>query len=247
MLLDVLRFNRQSLELLQGNDNELGAGTVPRAQPYGREFIEHYLVPMERRIWTARPSGSGSSRRDSSSISSTTWIADGPRHPAGKTVQGGAARYVQAITRPFADRIRLNCRVVAVRRYPEHVSVAWDRGGTEDFDAVVLAAHSDESLAMLADASEAERDILGAIAYQRNETVLHTDARQLPRRRRAWASWELIGYRRRRPTGRADLQPQSAAGDCVPRPDLRHAEWHARARQDEDLARNRIPPPDLQP
>lgn len=190
MLLDVLRFNRQSLELLQGNDNELELGQYLERNRYGREFIEHYLVPMGAAIWSAPPERFRQfPARFIVNFFNNHGLLTVRGHPRWKTVQGGAARYVQAITRPFADRIRLNCRVVAVRRYPEHVSVAWDRGGTEEFDAVVLAAHSDESLAMLADASEAERDILGAIAYQRNETVLHTDVRQLPRRRRAWASW----------------------------------------------------------
>ena len=110
-------------------------------------------------------------------------------HPQWKTVQGGAVRYVEAIIRPFADRIRLNSPVVSVQRYPERVVVTTKQGGPEDFDAVVLAAHSDQSLAMLADASQAERDILGAIQYQRNETVLHVDSSLLPRCRRAWASW----------------------------------------------------------
>ncbi|MCL4194989.1 MAG: FAD-dependent oxidoreductase, partial [Thermoguttaceae bacterium] len=190
MLLDVLRFNRQSLELLQGNDNELELGQYLERNRYSREFMEHYLIPMGAAIWSAPPERFRQfPARFIVSFFNNHGLLTVRGHPRWKTVQGGAARYVQAITRPFADRIRLNCRVVAVRRYPGHVSVAWDSGGTEDFDAVVLAAHSDESLAMLADASEAERDILGAIAYQRNETVLHTDARQLPRRRRAWASW----------------------------------------------------------
>ena len=98
-------------------------------------------------------------------------------------------RYVAALTRPFADRIRLNCPVVSVRRAPDRVAVTWKHGGPEDFDAVVLAAHADQTLAMLADASDAERDILGAFSYQRNETVLHADPTLLPRCRRAWASW----------------------------------------------------------
>jgi predicted NAD/FAD-binding protein len=98
-------------------------------------------------------------------------------------------RYVEALTKPFADRIRLSCPVVSVRRYPDRVAVTCRQGDPEDFDAVVLAAHSDQMLAMLADASEAERSILGAIPYQRNETVLHADPTLMPRRRRAWASW----------------------------------------------------------
>ena len=96
--------------------------------------------------------------------------------------------YVEALTRPFADRIRLNCPVVSVRRAADAVAT-WKHGGPEDFDAVVLATHADQTLAMLADASDAERDILGAFPYQRNETVLHADPTLLPHCRRAWGSW----------------------------------------------------------
>ncbi len=205
MLLDVLRFNRQSLELLQGNDNELELGQYLERNRYSREFIEHYLIPMGAAIWSAPPERFRQfPARFIVNFFNNHGLLTVRGHPRWKTVQGGAARYVQAITRPFADRIRLNCRVVAVRRNKENVSVAWDRGGTEDFDAVVLAAHSDESLAMLSDASEAERDILGAIAYQRNETAIF--AYRCAATAAAAASLGLVELSdsRRRATGGAD-------------------------------------------
>jgi predicted NAD/FAD-binding protein len=93
------------------------------------------------------------------------------------------------MTRSLTNHIRLNCPVVSVRRYADRVVVTSTHDGPEDFDAVVLAAHSDQSLAMLVDASQVEREILGAFAYQRNETVLHVDPTLLPCRHRAWASW----------------------------------------------------------
>ena len=90
---------------------------------------------------------------------------------------------------PFAGRLRLRTPVRAVTRGGDGVLVRPRGGEAERFDEVVLATHSDQALALLEDASPREREILGAIPYQDNEAVLHTDARLLPRRRRAWASW----------------------------------------------------------
>ncbi|MDZ7617608.1 MAG: FAD-dependent oxidoreductase [Patescibacteria group bacterium] len=190
MLMDVLRFNRRSLELLRSDDDELPLGQYLNRNRYGRQFIEHYLVPMGAAIWSAPPDRFLQfPARFIVSFFNNHGLLTVRGHPQWKTVEGGAARYVEALTRPFAERIRLNCPVASVRRFPDRVAIAWQNGGPEDFDAVVLAAHSDQSLGMLADASPAERQILGAIGYQRNETVLHVDPSLLPRCRRAWASW----------------------------------------------------------
>ena len=190
MFLDVLRFNRESLELLQGEDYDLELGRYLDRNRYSREFIEHYLIPMGAAIWSAPP---GVFRQFPArfvvSFFNNHGLLTVRGHPQWKTVQGGAVKYVEAITRPFADRIRLNCPVASVQRFSDRVSVTSKHGGTEDFDAVVLAAHSDQSLALLADVSQAEREILAAFQYQRNETVLHVDPSLLPRCRRAWASW----------------------------------------------------------
>jgi len=190
MLVDILRFNRRSLELLRGENDELGLSDYLAQGDYGREFVENYLVPMGSAIWSAPPD---QFRRFPARFIINFFNNHGLLtvfgHPRWKTVQGGAVRYVEGLTKPFADRIRLSCPVVSVRRYADRVTVAWKGGDPENFDAVVLACHSDESLAMLSDATTTEREILSAIPYQRNETVLHTDSSLLPRCRRAWASW----------------------------------------------------------
>jgi predicted NAD/FAD-binding protein len=111
--------------------------------------------------------------------------------PRWRTVSGGSIRYVEAISAPWRDRVRLRAPVRRIHRPPGLVRIEADGCETEDFDEVVIATHSDQALAMLADPSEAEREILGAIPYQRNEAVLHTDTTLLPRRRRAWASWNF--------------------------------------------------------
>jgi predicted NAD/FAD-binding protein len=104
-------------------------------------------------------------------------------------IQGGSARYVEALVRPLAHRLRLNAPVQAITRADDHVLVQMRGAEPERFDEVVIATHSDQALELLTDASETERKLLGAIPYQHNQAVLHTDVGMLPRRRRAWASW----------------------------------------------------------
>jgi predicted NAD/FAD-binding protein len=111
--------------------------------------------------------------------------------PQWRSVEGGASRYVEALTAPFSDRIHISTPVDAIRRDRDGVELTPRNGEPRRFDEVVIAAHSDQALEILADPSPAERDVLGAIPYQPNEAVLHTDAGQLPRRRRAWASWNF--------------------------------------------------------
>ena len=109
--------------------------------------------------------------------------------PRWRVVSGGSQRYVEPLTRGFRDRIRLACPVRRIERRADGVRVTSAAADGERFDAVIIATHSDQALALLADPTPAERAILGAIPYQRNEAVLHHDARLLPRRRRAWAAW----------------------------------------------------------
>jgi uncharacterized protein len=111
--------------------------------------------------------------------------------PRWRAVAGGSTRYVEHLTAPMRDRLRLSSPVLRVERHAEHVELTTEHGGPERFDEVILAVHSDQALAMLADPSAAEVELLGAIPYQPNDVVLHTDASLLPRRRRAWASWNF--------------------------------------------------------
>jgi predicted NAD/FAD-binding protein len=190
MLRDILRFNRRSLEFLKLDDNELELGQYLDRNHFSREFIENYLVPMGAAIWSSPPDNFLQfPARFIIGFFNNHGLLTVHGHPQWKTVQGGAIRYVEAITQPFASQIRLNCPVVSVQRHFDRVMVTSKLGGQEEFNAVVFATHADQSLAMLEDASDAEREILGAFAYQKNDTVLHVDPFLLPRCRRAWASW----------------------------------------------------------
>ena len=113
--------------------------------------------------------------------------------PVWRTVIGGSRAYVEKLTAQFADRIRRGAGVVSVKRAPDGV---WLRTTTEEnarFDQVVIAAHADQALAMLANPTPEETRLLGAFRYSTNDAILHGDTRLMPRRRRAWASWNYIG------------------------------------------------------
>jgi hypothetical protein len=113
--------------------------------------------------------------------------------PKWRTVTGGSQAYVEKLTSPYADRVRLNAGAVSVRR---EAGGAWVRdasGATERFDHIVIATHGDEALAMLDDASSEEQRLLGAFRYAKNRAVLHSDPTLMPRREGLWASWNYVG------------------------------------------------------
>ena len=190
MVTDLARFQRAARELLLGADGDLSLGDWLEQQRFSQEFVQRLIVPQVSAVWSADPDHVWSfPARFLAEFFDNHGMLELRGRPRWRAVAGGSVRYVAALTRPFADRIRLRTRVRAVTRGEDHVQVKADGAEAERFDHVVLAAHSDQALSLLADASDRERDILRAIPYQRNEAVLHTDAQLLPRRRRAWASW----------------------------------------------------------
>ncbi len=193
MLLDILRFNRSARELLRGGDDSLELGDYLARRHYSRQFINHYLVPMGAAIWSARPDRFlHFPARFLIRFFDNHGLLTVRGHPRWQTVSGGAVAYVDALTKPFADRIRLNCSVVSIVRHEDRVMVNSRNGAPESFDCAVLATHADQSLALLSDATAAEREILSSFPYQRNDTILHLDPSLLPRCRRAWASWNYF-------------------------------------------------------
>ncbi len=193
MLRDIVRFNRRSRELLKnGNGPGPTLEEYVRAGRYSRRFWEEYLVPMGSAVWSAAPENMG--RFPASLLVrffANHGFLDSKDGLPWRTVRGGSQSYLRRIVLPFADRVRLATPVREIRRHPDRVTVATE-GGTQSFDHVVIAAHSDQALAMLKDPAESERELLGKIPYQANDTVLHTDRSLLPRNRRAWASWNYV-------------------------------------------------------
>jgi predicted NAD/FAD-binding protein len=192
MLRDWRRFNREAQTLIGMNGTAPSLGRWLEERGFSRHFVERLIVPQAAAVWSADPeqmwSFPASFMAEFFDNHGMFSLRDRPRW---RTVSGGSIRYVKAITAPWRDRIRLRAPVRSIERLDGCVRIEADGCESEDFDEVVIATHSDQALAMLADPSEAEREVLGAIPYQRNEAVLHTDASLLPRRRTAWSSWNF--------------------------------------------------------
>ena len=191
MLLDVVRFNKLASGLaLRNADAELvqPLGEFLRQHHFSQEFKDWYLLPMLACIWSCPTD-------QMLAFPVATMVRFCHNHglialtnrPQWRTVPGGARQYVEKILARIADK-RLRAPVQWIERLADGVLVHV-QGQTERFDKVVIATHSDQALALMADASGLERETLGAIRYQPNHAVLHTDASALPRRKKAWAAW----------------------------------------------------------
>ncbi|TAN04606.1 MAG: FAD-dependent oxidoreductase [Rhodanobacteraceae bacterium] len=189
MLRDILRFYREAPALLDGDEPGPTLGEYLTAHRYGDAFRDEHLVPMASALWSS-PSRQilEFPARYLAAFMANHQMLQVRGRPEWRVVRGGSASYVRALQTHWDVRERLSCPVHALRRDAEGVEIE-HTAGRERFDHAVLACHSDQALAMLADASAAERAILGAIPYQENDVVLHTDARLLPRNRKAWAAW----------------------------------------------------------
>ena len=189
MVHDLLRFYREAPALLREEAVGATLGEYLAAGRYGAAFRDEHLVPMASALWSSPPQQilAFPARYLVQFMANHQMLAVRGR-PEWRVVRGGSARYVQALRSRWNVRERLGCAVQAVRREAHAVSIA-HAAGTESFEHVILACHSDQALALLTDPSEAERSVLGAIRYQMNEAVLHTDAALLPRNRKAWAAW----------------------------------------------------------
>lgn len=194
MLGEILRFYRQAPDDLAGlTDPDLTLGDYLKRQGFSEAFRDDHLLPMAAAIWS-------SPAHTLMDYPAEAFIRFCGNHgllklvgrPLWRTVEGGSRVYVERLAQAISD-VRLNRGVTAVRRTGEGVVVHDSQGGAERFDHVVIGAHADQALAMLAEPTALETELLGAFRYSRNLTVLHTDAGLMPRRRRAWASWNYIG------------------------------------------------------
>ena len=195
MLVDVARFNRALRSLIEAPDvdPDLSLADFIAPRRYSREFLEWFLVPFGASIWSADPT----TFLDFPVATYARFVAnhgmiDVRRDPRWRTVTGGSATYVRALVEPFAERVRSGEVVHKISR--DHrdgtVDLVTDHG-TDTFDRVVVATHSDQALALLADPSPTEQSILGDLRYLPNEATLHTDESFLPANPRARASWNF--------------------------------------------------------
>ncbi len=189
MLIDIIRFNRNGASLLDEGDTAISLEDYLKKEAYGKAFKEDYLLPMASAVWSA-------DKNMMSRFPAKYLIRFFYNHgllkifnrPQWYVIKGGSKEYVDAITRGHRHAIRLDTAVNSISRSDTGVIIKTSVD-QESFDYVFLACHSDQALSLLANPRELEREILGAITYQKNDAVLHTDTSLLPKNRRAWAAW----------------------------------------------------------
>ena len=189
MVREILRFYRECPLLLDEAGDGPTLGDYLSANGYSQLFVRDHLVPMACALWSS-PSGR---ILDFPAKYLVRFMANHRMlqvqgRPGWRVVTGGSSAYIDALQSNWQATVRLGTAVHSITRNADAVVLA-SSAGEETFDQIVLACHADQSLALLADASEEEASVLGAMRFQDNDTVLHTDARMLPRRRAAWAAW----------------------------------------------------------
>jgi len=192
MIKDILRFNKQSIIDVESArlPASLTLGEYLYSNRYSTGFMEDYLIPMGAAIWSA-------SHKAMYDFPLQFFVDFFKNHgllsvnnrPQWRVVAGGSNRYLEPLIQGFRDRISLNSPVEKISRTDQQVSILTAAGNEQYFDRVVIATHSDQALAMLADPTDDEVAVLGKINYQMNDVVLHTDRSMLPSCRKAWSSW----------------------------------------------------------
>ncbi len=192
MVRDILRFNKESVaDLDSGAVNDAQTlGEYLERNRYSESFQKHYLTAMGSAIWSA----------DCATILDfplsfflrffrNHGLLSVSDRPQWRVIEGGSREYLRPLCQRFEERIHTGCPVRRIKRQAAGVSLELADGSSRHFDQVVVATHSDQALALLDEPSPAEQDILGALPYQSNDVVLHTDTRLLPRNRKTWSSW----------------------------------------------------------
>lgn len=190
MVRDILRFYREAPAVLAQPDDGTTLGQFLERGGYSSVFVEKHLIPMGSAVWSSRPERMRQfPLRFLLQFFHNHGFLRVEDRPQWLVVRGGSREYVRKLVAPFRGRIHLKTPIVAVERTPSGTRLRTAAGEESVFDKVVLATHADTSLRLLVDARPLERELLSSFEYQRNEAVLHTDASLMPRRPRAWASW----------------------------------------------------------
>jgi predicted NAD/FAD-binding protein len=207
MLADLRRFYRAAPAALgHGDIDDMTLGDYLRAEGYGDAFVRDHLLPMGAAIWSTPPD-------DMLDYPLAAFVRFCHNHglltvrdrPQWRTVAGGSISYLQRLTADYHHRLRLNTGVRSVRRLLDQVLVEDRQGDVCRYDHVVIAAHADQALALLADADMPEQSLLSRFRYEKNLALLHSDETLMPRSRRAWSSWNFLSR------GRGDEQKVSVS------------------------------------
>lgn len=204
MLAEFPRFQRKLKELSASGIEGPSLAEFIEQERFSTELRDRVVVPLVSAVWSADPEqmwtfpvGFLARFLDNHGLLSLR------NRPQWRTVEGGSWSYVRALTEPLRNRIRTDTPIESIRRHGDRVEVKPRGVPAEEFDQVVIATHSDQALRLLDDPTPAEREVLGRIAYQPNEAVLHSDESLMPKRRAAWASWNY--HLAEQPTGRTAL------------------------------------------
>lgn len=196
MLGDIVRFNREAVkDLAQGRLGNLTLHDYLTLKRYSQRFQQDYILPMGAAIWSM-------SIKNMLSFPASSFVQFFANHrllqldrPIWRTVTDGSRSYVEKLTQSFKKQIRFGCEAVSVVRVHDQIQVkvqVTDQAGhTDIFDHVILAVHADQALTMLQDATDMERSVLKSVPFTSNRVYLHRDASYMPKRKAAWASWNV--------------------------------------------------------
>jgi len=195
MIRELLRFNRELAALVADPTDPRGDLSLPAYLAdggYSDFFRDRLIVPQASAVWSAEPDQLDAFPvRFMAQFFANHGMLSFKNRPTWMTIEGGSQRYVEAITARLRRPVRTDTPVVRVQRFGTHVEVTPRGGEPERYDEVILACHADQALALLADPSDLETELLRCFPYQSNEAVLHTDASLLPRRRAARQAWNF--------------------------------------------------------
>ena len=197
MLRDLYRFYRDAPTDIGRLGNEATLGDYLKLGGYGAAFRDDHLLPMAAAIWSTPA-------KAMLDYPAAAFIRFQENHgllklkdrPIWRTVRGGSRSYVEQLTKPYADRVRLNENIVSIRRHADGVKIRTAEGDAATYDHVVMATHADQALSLLSDPTPQECTLLSPFRYSRNLAVLHCDEGLMPRRRSVWSSWNYIGDRK---------------------------------------------------
>ncbi|MCF2856007.1 FAD-dependent oxidoreductase [Pseudoalteromonas sp. SMS1] len=194
-LYNIVRFNRIAKALYHSGDYSAhkNLGDFLDAHGFDDFFKRHYILPMGAAIWSTSLKGMLDFEiQFFIRFFYNHGLLDVAGRPQWYVIPGGSKQYITPLTQSYHDKIKLNAKIKNVNRDNECAEIVFENGSVERFDEVVFACHSDQALALLGDATQTEKAVLGAIEYTPNSVVLHTDTSVLPKRRTAWASWNYL-------------------------------------------------------
>lgn len=193
MIREILRFNKQApIDLHAGALGNLSLGDYLAQNRYSETFANQYLLPMGAAIWSTPI-------EEMKAYPATSFVSFFENHrlmhfdrPVWRTIKGGSRNYVSKLLAPFGEKLRLGAEVVGIRRENNQVHIRDITGSVDTFDQVILASHTDQSLAALEDPSEDEHSLLSQMRYRPNTVYLHRDERLMPKRKSVWSSWNFM-------------------------------------------------------